>query len=67
MNHITGWAQVNGRDAIFWEQKFEYDLCYVDNCTFTLDLKILLKTIEKVFKSEGIIQEGRATAEKFWK
>ena len=62
---ITGWAQVNGRNAISWEQKFNYDVWYVDHCSFLLDLKILLKTIEKVFKSEGISQEGQATAEKF--
>ena len=62
---ITGWAQVNGRNTISWEQKFKYDVWYVDHCNFSLDLKILLKTIEKVFKSEGISQEGQATAEKF--
>ncbi|MDD3744623.1 MAG: sugar transferase [Lentimicrobiaceae bacterium] len=62
---ITGWAQVNGRNAISWEQKFKYDVYYVDNCSFVLDLTILIKTIEKVFKSEGINQQGQATAEKF--
>ncbi len=62
---ITGWAQVNGRNAISWEQKFEYDVWYVDHCAFITDLKILLMTIEKVFKSEGINQVGQATAEKF--
>ncbi len=62
---ITGWAQVNGRNAISWEQKFEYDIYYVDNCSFVLDMVILIKTIEKVFKSEGINQQGQATAEKF--
>lgn len=62
---ITGWAQVNGRNAISWEQKFKYDVYYVDNCSFVLDLIILIKTIEKVFKSEGISQQGQATAEKF--
>ena len=62
---ITGWAQVNGRNAISWEQKFEYDVYYVDHCSFVLDLVILVKTIEKVFKSEGINQQGQATAEKF--
>lgn len=62
---ITGWAQVNGRNAISWEQKFNYDVYYVDNCSFVLDMIILVKTIEKVFKSEGISQQGQATAEKF--
>lgn len=62
---ITGWAQINGRNAISWEQKFKFDVYYVDNCSFVLDLIILIKTIEKVFKSEGINQQGQATAEKF--
>jgi lipopolysaccharide/colanic/teichoic acid biosynthesis glycosyltransferase len=62
---ITGWAQVNGRNAISWEQKFEYDIWYVENQSFALDLKILFKTVQKVFKSEGIAQEGQATAEQF--
>ncbi|KMN40712.1 sugar transferase [Lysinibacillus sp. LK3] len=62
---ITGWAQVNGRNAISWEQKFEYDVWYVDNQSFWLDIKILLLTIKKVFISEGISQEGQATMEKF--
>ena len=62
---ITGWAQVNGRNAISWAQKFEFDVWYVKNCTFVLDLKILFLTIKKVFISEGISQEGQATAEKF--
>lgn len=62
---ITGWAQVNGRNALSWEQKFEYDVYYVDNCSFALDLKVLIKTAEKVFISEGISQYGHATAEKF--
>jgi lipopolysaccharide/colanic/teichoic acid biosynthesis glycosyltransferase len=62
---ITGWAQVNGRNAISWEQKFEYDVWYVDHCSFSTDVKILLKTIEKVFKGEGINQQGQATAEAF--
>src|SRR5690606_29134324 len=51
---ITGWAQVNGRNAISWEQKFEYDVWYVDNLSFILDVKILFMTVLKVFKSEGI-------------
>lgn len=62
---ITGWAQVNGRNAISWEQKFEYDLWYVNNLSFLLDLKIIFLTIKKVFKSEGISQEGNATMEAF--
>ena len=62
---ITGWAQVNGRNAISWEQKFAYDVWYVENCTFLLDVKILLLTVKKVFKSEGISQEGEVTMEVF--
>ncbi|MGB3343708.1 MAG: sugar transferase [Aequorivita sp.] len=62
---ITGWAQVNGRNAISWEQKFEYDVWYVENQSFTLDLRILFKTVKKVFKSEGIAQDGQVTAEAF--
>lgn len=62
---ITGWAQVNGRNAISWEQKFKYDVWYVDHCSFFLDLKILLLTILKVLKSDGISQQGQATAERF--
>jgi len=62
---ITGWAQVNGRNAISWEQKFKYDVYYVGNCSFKLDMIILIKTIEKVFKSEGINQQGQATMESF--
>lgn len=62
---ITGWAQVNGRNTISWEKKFEYDVWYVDHLTFLLDLKILFLTIKKVVVSEGISQEGQATAESF--
>ncbi len=62
---ITGWAQVNGRNAISWEQKFEYDVWYVENQSLWLDFKILLLTVKKVFVSEGISQEGQATMEKF--
>ncbi|HUH46944.1 MAG TPA: sugar transferase [Arenibacter sp.] len=51
---ITGWAQVNGRNAISWEQKFEYDVWYVNHISFTIDLKIIFKTFEKVIKKEGI-------------
>lgn len=62
---ITGWAQINGRNAISWEQKFKYDVWYVDNCTFFLDLKIMLLTILKTGKREGISQPGRATSDPF--
>ncbi len=62
---ITGWAQVNGRNAISWEEKFKLDLWYVYNRSFWLDLKILWLTLVKVLKREGISQEGRATAGKF--
>jgi undecaprenyl phosphate N,N'-diacetylbacillosamine 1-phosphate transferase len=62
---ITGWAQVNGRNAISWDQKFEYDVWYVNNISFSLDFKILLKTIIKVLKSEGINAADAATIEPF--
>lgn len=62
---ITGWAQVNGRNAISWQQKFQYDVEYVDNLSFTLDLKILFLTLKKVVIKEGISQEGQATMEMF--
>ncbi len=62
---ITGWAQVNGRNAISWTRKFELDVYYVNNMSFWLDLKILFLTIKKVFKREGISQEGQATVEPF--
>ncbi|MCK4620879.1 MAG: sugar transferase [Desulfuromonadales bacterium] len=62
---ITGWAQVNGRNAISWEEKFKLDVWYVDNQSLWLDIKILWMTFAKVFKREGISQEGQATAEKF--
>jgi lipopolysaccharide/colanic/teichoic acid biosynthesis glycosyltransferase len=62
---ITGWAQVNGRNAISWEQKFEYDVWYVENVSFLLDLKILYQTIKKVFKREGITAENSVSAEAF--
>jgi len=62
---ITGWAQVNGRNAISWEEKFKLDVWYVDNHSFWLDLKILWLTIAKVCKREGVSQEGEATMEKF--
>lgn len=62
---ITGWAQVNGRNSITWEQKFEYDVWYVDHWSLGLDLRIFLLTISKVLQSEGISQTGEATAEAF--
>ncbi|BDG45215.1 sugar transferase [Saccharococcus caldoxylosilyticus] len=62
---ITGWAQVNGRNAISWEEKFELDVWYVDHQSFWLDLKILFLTVIKVLKSEGISHEGHVTMEKF--
>lgn len=62
---ITGWAQVNGRNAISWEEKFKLDVWYVDNQSFWLDFNILWMTLVKVFKREGISQEGHATMEKF--
>lgn len=62
---ITGWAQVNGRNAISWEKKFEYDVWYVDNMSLSVDLKILFKTILKVFKRDGINAANAATTEPF--
>lgn len=62
---ITGWAQVNGRNAISWDQKFKYDVWYVDQVSFFLDLKIFFLTIKKVFVREGISAEGQATMEAF--
>lgn len=62
---VTGWAQVNGRNAISWEQKFELDAWYVDNRTLWLDIKILFLTVKKVFVREGISAEGHVTIEKF--
>lgn len=62
---ITGWAQVNGRNAISWQQKFEYDVWYVDHLSFALDLRILFLTIKKVLVSEGISADGQATTTYF--
>jgi lipopolysaccharide/colanic/teichoic acid biosynthesis glycosyltransferase len=62
---ITGWAQVNGRNTLTWEQKFNYDVWYVDNISFILDLRILLQTVKKILVSEGITSETSATMEKF--
>ena len=62
---ITGWAQVNGRNAISWKKKFELDVWYVDHCSFSLDLKIIFLTIKKVFVREGISSDTSATMEPF--
>jgi sugar transferase EpsL len=62
---ITGWAQINGRNALDWEEKFRLDVWYVDHWSFWLDFKILALTPWKVFKREGISQPGHATAEEF--
>ena len=62
---ITGWAQVNGRNAISWEQKFLFDVWYVDNQKFWLDIKILFLTVKKVFVREGISADGHVTIEPF--
>lgn len=62
---ITGWAQINGRNAISWDEKFKLDVWYVDNQSFWLDFKILLLTIKKVFVREGISADGHVTIEPF--
>lgn len=62
---ITGWAQVNGRNAVTWEERFRLDVWYVDNQSIWLDIKILLMTIKKVFIREGISSDGHVTMEKF--
>lgn len=62
---ITGWAQVNGRNALSWEQKFSLDVWYVDNLSLWLDLKIIALTVWKILRREGISQPGQATAEEF--
>lgn len=62
---ITGWAQVNGRNSLSWEKKFQFDVWYVDNQSFWLDIKIFLLTVKKVFFREGISAEGDATMPRF--
>ena len=62
---ITGWAQVNGRNAITWEEKFKLDVWYVDNWSLWLDIKIIAMTFWKILKREGISQPGQATMEEF--
>lgn len=63
---ISGWAQINGRNAISWEEKFKFDIEYVDNVSFLLDIKIIFLTIKKIFIREGISQEGNATMTEFY-
>ncbi|WP_039984701.1 sugar transferase [Vibrio owensii] len=62
---VTGWAQINGRNAISWEEKFALDVWYVDNKTLWLDIKILFMTVKKVFVKEGISADGHVTIEPF--
>lgn len=62
---VTGWAQVNGRNAIDWDEKFELDVWYVDNQSFCLDVKIMLLTVKKVLFRDGITSEGSATMSEF--
>ena len=62
---ITGWAQVNGRNAISWEEKFSLDVYYVQQQSFSLDCKIFFKTITNIIKAEGISQDGQATMQAF--
>ncbi len=62
---ITGWAQVNGRNAISWEKKFDFDIWYVDHHNFWIDLKIIVLTLKKVFMREGITESGQVTMSKF--
>lgn len=62
---ITGWAQVNGRNAISWQQKFAYDVWYVDHCTFLLDMRLIFLTIKKILVREGITSDTSATMEAF--
>ncbi len=62
---LTGWAQVNGRNAISWEDKFKLDVWYVDHRSLALDLRILVLTVKKVLLQEGITQQGQATMERF--
>jgi len=62
---MTGWAQINGRNAITWKRKFELDVEYVDKISFVMDCKIIFMTIKKVLRSEGISQQGHVTIEPF--
>jgi sugar transferase EpsL len=63
---ITGWAQINGRNNITWEEKFELDVWYVDHCSFWLDIKILARTAWSVLARHNIAKEGHATVDEFW-
>ena len=65
MPGVTGWAQINGRNNISWEEKFNYDLWYVDNTSFFVDIKIIFLTIFKIFKREGVNQSNLHTMERF--
>jgi lipopolysaccharide/colanic/teichoic acid biosynthesis glycosyltransferase len=62
---VTGWAQINGRNALSWDEKFKLDVWYVDNQSFWLDLKVLLITVKKVFVREGISANGEVTMPRF--
>jgi lipopolysaccharide/colanic/teichoic acid biosynthesis glycosyltransferase len=62
---VTGWAQINGRNALSWDEKFKLDVWYIDHQSFWLDLKILLLTVKKVFVREGISGAGEVTMSKF--
>ena len=62
---LTGWAQVNGRNSITWEQKFDYDVWYVDHVSFALDVRIVMMTVRSVLKREGISGENNATMAEF--
>lgn len=62
---VTGWAQINGRNAISWQQKFDYDVWYVDHLSFSLDLKILFMTLWNVLRGKGVSQQGHVTVGKF--
>jgi lipopolysaccharide/colanic/teichoic acid biosynthesis glycosyltransferase len=62
---ITGWAQVNGRNAVDWDDKLEMDAWYVDNHTLCLDIRIILMTVIKVFRREGVAKQGHATTDTF--
>lgn len=62
---VTGWAQVNGRNALTWEEKFKLDVWYVDHISLSLDIQIFFKTLKKVFNSEGITAQGEATTKPF--
>lgn len=62
---VTGWAQINGRNAISWEKKFELDIWYIDNLSFLLDMQILFKTLFNVLSGKGVTQQGHVTVGKF--